>query len=287
MKRFVFSALVILLVSFTPDKPAYLIYNAKSKQTKWSDLVKDAAKADIVLFGELHDNPVGHWLQLELAQTLVKKEGKTVVLGAEMFETDQQLLVDEYLSGLISARNFTDQARLWPNYKTDYAPLLKLAFDEKLKFIATNIPRRYASMVHRGGFEALLSLSPDARQFVAPLPVDYDAELPGYKAMLQMGGEGKGQVNPNLPKAQAIKDATMAHFILKNLPEKGVFVHYHGTYHSNNYEGIYWYLKKRKPNLKILTIASVTQSSIDKLDEKNTGLADYILCVPESMTRTY
>ena len=288
MQKPIFILLISLVIlSFKDDKPAYIIYSAKGKTSDWNDMSSDALKADVVLFGELHDNPVCHWLQYELSSYLIKNSKRNIVMGAEMFEADQQLLLDEYLSGKITARNFTDQARLWPNHRTDYAPLLKLASDEKKAFIATNIPRRYASMVNKDGFEALDKLSTEAKKYIAPLPIAYDSELPGYKAMTQMTGGAKAMANNNLPKAQAVKDATMAYFILSKMQEKTLFIHFHGTYHSNNYEGIYWYLKKQKPDLKILTIASVTQNSVINLEEENKGLADYIICIPETMTRTH
>jgi uncharacterized iron-regulated protein len=286
MKKTLFIALIsMILLSFKGDLPAYMIFNQKGKATSWNDLLNEAGKADVVLFGELHDNPICHWMQYELSLHLIKSSGKEVVLGAEMFEADQQLLLNEYLNASITARNFTDQARLWPNHRTDYAPLLKLATEQKVPFIATNIPRRYASLVNREGFEGLEKLSLEAKKYIAPLPISYDSGLPGYKAMLKMGG--KEMANANLPKAQAIKDATMAHFILANRTEKNIFLHFHGTYHSNNFEGIYWYLKNQNPDLKILTIASVTQQNIENLEESNIGLGNYILCIPESMTRTH
>jgi uncharacterized iron-regulated protein len=96
-----------------------------------------------------------------------------------------------------------------------------------------------------------------------------------------------GHANPNLPKAQAIKDATMAHFILKNFEKGQQFLHYHGTFHSNNFEGIVWYLKQAKPDLKIMTIASVEQAELDKLADENTDLAHFILVIDEDMTKTH
>jgi hypothetical protein len=126
-----------------------------------------------------------------------------------------------------------------------------------------------------------------AKTLIAPLPVRYDPELPGYKAMLEeMGGMG-GHGGDNFPKAQAIKDATMAYFILQNLPSESIFIHYNGAYHSNNYEGIVWYLLQERPELKILTISTVEQGEIEELDEENLDLADYIVTVPESMTKTH
>jgi hypothetical protein len=94
----------------------------------------------------------------------------------------------------------------------------------------------------------------------------------------------------NLPKAQAIKDATMAHFILKNLNDGYVFFHINGSYHSENHEGIVWYLKeynkRNATELKILTITTVEQADLDELEKDNLGKADFIICVPEDMTKT-
>ena len=78
------------------------------------------------------------------------------------------------------------------------------------------------------------------KNWIAPLPISFDINLPGYKSMLEMMG---GHAGEKMPKAQAIKDAIMAHFIIKNLPSSGVFLHFNGTNHSDNYEGISWYLK--------------------------------------------
>jgi len=208
-----------------------------------------------------------------------------LVLGAEMFESDNQVILDEYLESLISQSSFESNARLWPNYKTDYKPLVEFAKTNKLKFVASNVPRRYASIVNSKGFEGLDELSAEAKAFLPPLPVKYDAELNCYKSMMEMEGMGS-HVTPNFPKAQAIKDATMAHFILKNWSKGKLLIHYHGSYHSENFESIYWYLKQENPDLKIVTIHTVSQDDVTKLEERNTGKADFTICVDEDMTKT-
>lgn len=285
--------LLLLLIAVSANMnsyaklPAYQLFNSKGKKVTYSKMVKELSGSDIVLFGEFHDNPIAHWLQFELTKSLFEEKKADLVLAAEMFEADNQLILDEFLAGQISEGRFEAEMRLWNNYKTDYKPLVKFAKDNNLKFVASNIPRRYASMVATGGFEVLETLSPDASRFIAPFPVAYDPELPGYKKMLGMGGMGKGQVNDNFPKAQAIKDATMAYFILQNWKPGKQTVHYHGTYHSDFYEGIYWYLKKTDSELKIKTIATVTQEDILKLEEESLGRADFIIVVPQTMTRTY
>lgn len=91
----------------------------------------------------------------------------------------------------------------------------------------------------------------------------------------------------NFPKAQAIKDATMANSILKNYIQGYRFIHYHGTYHSDNYEGILWYLKTENPDLKYLTISTVSQKDLKKLEKEHLQKADFILVVDDNMTTTY
>ncbi len=214
--------------------------------------------------------------------------GNRLIPGAEMFERDDQLIIDEYLADLYDAGKFEPEAKLWKNYDTDYKPLLEFSRKNGLKFIATNVPRRYASMVSRSGLDILDSLSEEAKEYIAPLPILYDPELKGYKDMLNMmqGGNGMAHANPNLPKAQAIKDATMAYSILEHWQEGKTFIHYNGAYHSRNFEGIIWYLLQADPGLKIITVETVIQEDISALAEDNKGVASYIVCVPESMTKT-
>ena len=96
-----------------------------------------------------------------------------------------------------------------------------------------------------------------------------------------------GHGSSNMPKAQASKDATMAYFILKYAVPGSLFIHYNGSYHSDNHDGIVWHLKQAKPELKIATVTTVSQKDIKKLLVENKGKADYIICVDEDMTNTY
>lgn len=278
-------AMSVIFMSMDRNPDAFKFYDSEGDESSFKKLLDKAMDADVILFGELHNNPINHWLQLELTKALYERTGDKLIMGAEMFEADNGLIVNEYLLGKVKDRNFEAEARLWPNYKTDYKPLLQFARDSSVRFIATNIPRRYASLVNKEGFDGLNSLDDEAKRFIAPLPVAYDPELSGYKSMLTMM-EGSDHVNENLPKAQAIKDATMAHFILKNLRAGDKFIHFHGTYHSDNFQGIMWYLKQAEPELKIITISSAEQDDISKVSDENKGKADFILVTPASMTKT-
>ena len=281
MRSFILVLLVPVLI-FAQEKSPYALFTKSGNKTNYAKLLREASQSQVVLFGEYHDNSVVHWLELELAKDLVKQTPLT--LGAEMLEADNQSQVNAYLAEKITQKQLDSLARLWPNYKTDYKPLVDWAKEKSLPFIATNVPRKYASLVYKKGFDALLELPDQEKAWMAPLPIFYDANLPGYANMLaEMGGHG----GENLPKAQAIKDATMAYFIGKNLPKKGVFLHYNGTYHSDNFEGIGFYLKRALPELKIITISTVTQADLNELAPENLSKADFILVIDEDVVKTY
>ncbi len=283
MKRFLFLLTFTLGLFITSaQKAPYVIYTAKGKKVSYKKMLKSLEEKDMVLFGELHNNPIAHWLQFELTSDLSTK--KPLILGAEMIEADNQNELNAYLSDKIDAKALDTVARLWPNHKTDYAPLVDFAKDKELVFVATNVPRRYANMVYKNGFEALDSLSNEEKSWIAPLPITFDPELPGYQNILKMMGD---HGSPTLVMAQAIKDATMAYFILQNYKENSLFIHYNGAYHSNNYEGILWYLQLDRPDLACGTISTVSQEDVQNLEEKNKGIADFIICVDKNMTTTY
>ena len=283
-------SLIVLIsaiaMSLTYDKPAYVLYNNSGEPANYQKMIMELQSADIVLFGELHDNPMSHWLELEVTKDLFKHKKQDLVLSAEMFETDNQEGVNNYLKNDIDNKEFKKEVRLWPNYKTDYKPLLDFAKINSLVFVAANIPRRYASMVFKGGFASLDTLPKEEKQWIAPLPIKYEADLECYKAMMEMKMRGM-KPSENFPKAQAVKDATMAHFILENWKEGKLIIHYNGAFHSDNHEGVEWHLKNQNKELKILTISTVLQDDVSKLEKENLEKANYIICVPESMTRTY
>jgi uncharacterized iron-regulated protein len=278
-------AALMILGSLSAQKTeAFKIYNNKGKQVTFEKMASTLEKEKVILFGEYHDDPIAHWLQFKLTKHIHAK-GINLVLGAEMFERDVQPILDAYLKGEITEKQFTDSTHsIWSNYSTDYRPLVEFAKANAIPFVGTNVPRPYARMVYRGGFESLDTLSALEKSYLPPLPVPYDKDLPGYKNMLEMS---MGHGGDNLPKAQAIKDANMAWFTVKHLPVNGTFLHFNGSFHSNNYDGIVWYLKQYAPEITPATVTVVLQPDVSKLAEENRQLADFIIVVDADMTRTH
>ncbi len=270
--------------SFT--EKVYAIYTAEGEEITFAEAVSRMTENNVVLFGEFHDHALIHWLQLKTAEAL--SENTELVMGGEMFETDGQLLLDEYLMDLVTDKVFEDQARLWPNYKTDYKPLLDFAKANDIAFIATNVPRRYASLVARHGLDTLASL-PKASQVLLPeLPITFSLETPGYEEMLgMMGGGHRMNFDPeHFVQAQALKDATMAENIGRHATGEKTFLHFNGDFHSADYGGIYWYLQQGYPDLKVTSIKVWSENSPEfQADWKGSG--DLIFVVPADFTKTH
>lgn len=281
-----FLLLIVLTIqaSAQPDKPAYLLYDKNGTQISYEELTNLSHQTDLIFFGEQHNNAIAHWLQFELIRDLAADSATSTLIGMEMFETDQQILIDEYFNDHISQSSFENEVRLWNNYKTDYKPIVEYARENEIPLIATNIPRRYASAVYNNGLGALDSLSSSAKEWIAPLPVEVDTTLQSYQKMAEMA---QGHSGVNLIYSQAVKDATMAHFILSNLDETNRMIHLNGAYHSNDYEGIVWYLKQEDDNLDILTINTVSADDIRNIEHEQLQSADITLAVPSTMTTTF
>ncbi|WP_165732364.1 ChaN family lipoprotein [Polaribacter sp. 20A6] len=285
------SLLLISIISTTKaqDKPAYQLFKNNGKTANYNKMIKDLADSDMVFFGEYHYNPISHWMQLEVSKSLFEIKGNSLFFGAEMLEIGNQLVLNEYLSGLYpESKMIPEMTQMWNNYSTDYRPLVEFAKENKLRFIATNIPRRYASLISKKGISALKDLSPEALALIGPdLETYFD---PTVKAYAEMADNMGGHVPPNMlniQTAQAAKDATMAHFSLKNFKKGDLLLHIEGSYHSNYEQGIIWWVHKIKPGLTLKSITTVTASEWNKLTkEQKATIANYIIVVADNMTQT-
>jgi len=170
----ILSVLIFSLSAYAQDSMTahYKIYDTHAKQIITLDkIVTDMADADVLFFGEEHNDSAGHYLENKIFRALHSQYADKVVLSMEMFETDGQLVLNEYLGGTIDEARFSRDIRLWSNYK-DYRPMIEYAKQNKIRVIAANPPRRYVNLVSRRGMRSLDSLSKDAKKFLPPLPYD-------------------------------------------------------------------------------------------------------------------
>lgn len=277
--------------SYANTNPSYVIYDKSGGKVSYAEMLKSVSKSDVCLFGEMHNDPISHWLELSMEKDLFAAKDVKLVVGAEMWESDNQPVMDEYMKqGLIDEGTYEENSRLWPNF-SDYKPVMTFAYDNGIRFVATNVPRRYARMVSDFGTGVLDSLDEQAYQWLAPMPlnVDYSETIYAYigESFKQMGSAPmKKKDVRSIVAAQALKDATMAHFIAANLSDGDYFFHFHGELHSAFHSGIEYYLKQYRPGVRVSTISVISDDNPMKY-KTTKPRADFIVVVPSDMTKTY
>lgn len=287
----IFSFLLLNFSVFCQDSmnAHYKIYDTRTKQLITIDkIVTDMAGADVLFFGEEHNDSAGHYLENSILRGLYAQYGDKVVLSMEMFETDGQLALNEYLQGFINEDRLARDVRLWSNYK-DYRPMIEYSKQNKIPVIAANPPRRYVNLVTRRGTRSLDSLSKDAKKFLPPLPYDTLAGRYREKFMDIMKGSPASS-SQNIYYSQNLWDAGMAYSIysfLKKNKGKKVF-HCVGGFHTEEKLGAAAQLQKRNKKLKILNIASFSDASFNNPDwEKFSFKGDYIILTDPDLKKTF
>lgn len=267
----------------------YKIYDTRTKQIITFDkIIIDMADADVLFFGEEHNDSAAHHLEDKIFRALHAQYGEKVVLSMEMFETDGQLVLNEYLANTIDEARFSRDIRLWNNYK-DYRPMIEYAKQNKIPVIAANPPRRYVNLVTRRGMRSLDSLSKDAKKYLPPLPYDTLSGRYREKFMDIMKGS-PGSSSQNIYYSQSLWDAGMAYSIysfLKKNKRKKVF-HCVGGFHTEEKLGTTAQLQMRNRKLKILNISSFRDPSFNNPDwEKFSSRGDYIIITNPDLKKTF
>ncbi len=250
-----------------------VIESATGREVSFASMVDHASRADVVFFGEQHDDPETHFLEFALLDGLGKRQSN-VVLSLEMFERDVQPALENYLRGAVSESLFLARSRPWPRYATDYRTMVQLARARGWKVIAANIPRPMASAIARKGMPALDTLTTTERAYAAAsmvCPTD-DRYFQLFKQA--MGGHGAGGGPPSASdaaaadamtvrfyEAQCAKDETMAESIARELMAtqrgRGVVLHVNGAFHSDYGLGTASRVQRRMPDARVLVITAV------------------------------
>lgn len=286
----IFMSLLFLSVSGQDSMQVrYKIYDTRSKELVGIDQVVAAlAGADVLFFGEEHNDSAGHYLENKIYRALHAAYGDQLALSLEMFETDNQLVLDEYLQGRIDENRLGKDARLWSNYR-DYRPMIEYAKQQKLTVIAANPPRRYVTLVTRRGMRALDSLSKSAKSFLPPLPYDTLSGRYRDKFMETMRGAPES-ASRNIYYSQSLWDAGMSYSIyrfLKKNKGKKVF-HCVGKFHSDEKLGTARQLQMRNKKLRILNISCFPDKNFTNPDwTKFEQLGDFVILTDWDLKRTY
>lgn len=297
MLKFIFifcSILCMTLPTFSQITDSdYRIYDSKGDSASLAQIIAAAGKSDVVFLGENHDDAVAHFIQAEIFKRIRENFGdkRTVALSLEMFERDTQIVLDEYLSDLITEKKFLDDSRPWNNYKTDYRPLVEYARENHLPVVAANAPRRYVNMVSRGGRETLERLSPEAKRWFAPLPYAQSSEQYAKKFTALMGGAGgDNHAVSKILDSQTLWDATMAYSISEFLKRQknALVVHLNGSFHTENRLGTVEQLLKLNPKAKIIVVTMRSENDFTKFDKsRHENLGDFVILTDSKIPRSF
>lgn len=266
----------------------YKIYDVKKQKTiNLDDIVADMAKAEVLFFGEEHNDSIGHYLEVTLFKKLAVAYQNKVGLTLEMFHTDVQPVINEYLAGIITEKNFIKEARAWNNYK-DYKPMIEFAKSEGITVIGGNAAARYSNAVTKNGLEILSKLPASTKQFLPPNTIDTLTGRYYEKFIDLLGGHGMGTMK--VYQTQNFWDATMAWSIAKFAKEnkgKKIF-QVNGRFHSDEKLGTYAQLQKYAPKLRALNIASFAAEDFENPNwEKYQNLGDYIMVTDPKVKKSF
>jgi uncharacterized iron-regulated protein len=280
----------------TDASPAYVperVYDTRRRTfTDFEAMLADLSRADVILVGEQHDDPNTHRLEAAVLQGLIRRR-VSVTVSLEMFERDVQATLDAYLAGSIDEAAFLKASRPWPRYATDYRALVEMARAHAWPVVASNVPRRLASEVAKGGAAALAKASTDepaltARSVKCPLDGYYErfaASMNAHPApgAEQTSEEEKRATTERYYLSQCFKDETMAESIVAAFDRQagrlGAIVHYNGAFHSDFGAGVAERVRRRLPGRRIAVISMLPVLDIDAIAPEGEDLlrAEYLV----------
>jgi uncharacterized iron-regulated protein len=289
----VFALILVCAMTTFGQDAGFRIFDGSGTPSTLEQIVAEAGNVNVVFLGENHDDATGHALQLRIFKAIVEKYSKDrpTALSLEMFERDVQVVVNEYLSGLISENHFLLSSRPWKNYATDYKPLVELAKAQRLPVIAANAPRRYINMVSRNGRSSLDPLSKGAKQWLAPLPYAQASEAYANKFKALMGPSPEARMGlANILDSQSLWDATMAFSISEFLKKKKnpMVVHLVGGFHTESRLGTAEHLAKYARKAKFLVVTIRYEDDYTKFDKsKHEKIGDFVILTDAKLPRSF
>jgi len=287
----VLAMLLLPFSSFCQDSLSnhYKIYSAQTqKPATVDDIVIQMNKADALFFGEEHNDSTAHQLEYLLLNKMAATYPGKTALSMEMFETDCQTVLNEYLAGLIREKNFRIDARVWPNYK-DYQPLIEFAKSNHVPVVAANAPARYTNMVNRLGLNSLQQLNSIGKSYLPPLPIDTATGVYLTKFDQIMGGHAS-MPGMQMYQAQNLWDATMGWSIAKFAKAHRGYktLQINGGFHSEEKLGIADQLKHYDSKVRILNIAVYSDDSFENPDwSKFAKMGDFIILTDPKLPKTF
>lgn len=259
----------------------YKLYSPSGEPVLITNLTPELQQADVILIGEWHTHAGIHRFQTDILKQLAAGE-RPIALSMEQITRDKQGVLNEYLQGHIGEQYFIKQSSAWPNYESDYRPLIEFAKRSEIPVIAANAPKKIVRCIGRQGVNYLNKLDTSERGFVAET-INTGDSLYKEKFMASMH-HGKPEQTEKQYAAQMTWDETMAESIVKFLEKnQGTqVIHVAGKFHTEGGLGTAASILNRNPDLKVAIITPNTEIVTDSTDYQLEVLAPPVRYVKDS-----
>ncbi|WP_089139047.1 ChaN family lipoprotein [Vibrio rumoiensis] len=243
----------------------YQLYTPRGQKIQLSQWIKNTSQADVILIGEWHTHAGIHRFQADVLKLLIQST-QPIALSMEQFSRDTQSIIDDYLQRSIGEQTLISQGNAWPNYESDYRPLVELAKHADMDVIAANAPKSIVRCIAKDGLKYLDVLPPEERAYVAS-EIDLGDSTYKEKFMTSMH-HGEPSQHLNMYASQLTWDATMAESIVnyKHTHPNAKIVHIAGKFHTEGGLGIAAQIKQNDPTLNIIIVTPVGTITTDSHD---------------------
>ncbi|MCF7510000.1 ChaN family lipoprotein [Vibrio sp. D54] len=259
----------------------YQLYTPSGEHIALSKLPIELQQADVILIGEWHTHAGIHRFQTDMLKQLTSYD-RSLALSMEQFTRDKQPVVDAYLRGEIGEQYLMKQANAWPNYQSDYRPLVEFAKQKNLPVIAANAPKSIVRCIGRQGLDYINKLDDDQRMFIAQA-INTGSSPYKEKFMASMH-HGKPEQTEKQFAAQVTWDETMAESIVSYLDDNpgAQIVHVAGKFHTEQGLGTAASILSRNPSLKVVVISPTDNVLSDNTDYQLEVLAPPVRYVQDA-----
>jgi len=179
-----------------------------------------ATDSRVVYVGETHDNPASHRLQLEVLRAMADRYPGQLSLGMEMFNTEQQAVLDRWVAGEIDEKTFLKESDWYGNWRMDFAyyqEILDFAREQRIPVLALNAPK---DLVDAVGETPVAEMPADLQDRLPEMDMTDPYQRAMSEAVFADHPVGEQQVERFI-RVQTLWDEIMAANVAEELQRKG------------------------------------------------------------------
>jgi uncharacterized iron-regulated protein len=148
---------------------------AKPRSDNANSVLTGMAQRDVVLLGEQHDEVDDHRWQLQTIAAL-HAQRPDMVLGFEMFPRRVQTVLDRWVAGDLTVRQFLEQSewdKVWALPAEFYLPLFEFARINRIPMLALDIDQKVSRTIAEKGWDAVATAERDGVSRAVAPPAAY------------------------------------------------------------------------------------------------------------------